>query len=220
MKAPAPRPASFEARAPRGRLRMRTTGASFTVLAMRFFASEFCGTARAKSRRAGSRKHRRKRPAVGPAAVDRARRILVTRMERSDIRERFCKLHWRPWVSLCSTQATKKEENKIREAERRQTQTKPPHHTGAAPPPRGRHAYRRSTAALTAANQRRRSAPATRFLGRGFGSFYSAVACPSPAFCTQAGRNAGRASSQSRPRTGLRAPPAGAAPAPITGRRR
>src|SRR6185312_12472887 len=38
-----------------------------------------------------------------------------------------------------------------------------------------------------------------RFLGRGFGGRYSAVTCPSPAIQSQAGRNAGRAFSRSRP---------------------
>jgi hypothetical protein len=68
-------------------------------------------------------------------------------------------------------------EEKRKEAERRQTHRQMPAPAGAgraterrlAPPVRSRGALacRRSTAALAEANQRRRSAPAMRFLGRG-----------------------------------------------------
>ena len=64
------------------------------------------------------------------------------------------------------------------------------------------------------------SAPATRFLGRGPDRRYPSSACPSPASSSQTGHNAGRAYSRSRPRTELRAPPAGTAPAPSIGRHR
>ena len=64
-------------------------------------------------------------------------------------------------------------------------------------------------------NQRHRSAPATRFLGQVVTGVYPPSACPSPASSSQTGHSAGRAYSRSRPRTELRAPSAGTAPAPI-----
>ncbi len=105
--------------------------------------SEVCGTHGVR-RRAGSR-HAEvfQDRAVGPASA-RSRLAHVARMERSVIREQ------------------EKKEIKTRQAERRQT---PPHQIRTirvrrAPKCGARCAYRRSTAALAEANQRRRSAPA------------------------------------------------------------
>src|SRR5690348_16924953 len=90
--------------------------------------------------------------------------------------------------------------NKTRQAERRQT---PPHQSAPfavrRAPCGARCAYRRSTAVLVASEPTPPLSSSPRFLGRNFGGRYSAVTYPSPAIQSQAGRNAGRAFSRSRP---------------------
>jgi len=68
---------------------------------------------------------------------------------------------------------------------------------------RGALACRRSTAALAAANQRRRSAPARASGDAAAIRRYLKRACPSPASCSQTGHGAGRAFSRSRPGTAV-----------------
>ncbi len=65
--------------------------------------------------------------------------------------------------------------------------------------PRDALACRRSTAALAAANQRRRSAPARASWDAADIRRYLKRACPSSASCSQTGHGAGRACSRSRP---------------------
>jgi hypothetical protein len=69
-------------------------------------------------------------------------------------------------ISLRSIRATKKEE-KIKEAERRETRIQRTASSDAARAERSALASRRSTTALAAATERRRSAPAPHFLGPG-----------------------------------------------------
>jgi hypothetical protein len=145
------------------------------------------------------------RPAVGPASA-RSRLAQVARMERSAIRERYCQRHCRPPDCAAlhpgyEERRKKKEErtNKTRQAERRQTPTQHPHHTGAARAQRGAlrlPAFHRGSGG---------SEPTPPFSSRRASwdlakrRWLAAPACPSPAINSQAGRNAGRALSRSRP---------------------
>jgi hypothetical protein len=69
--------------------------------------------------------------------------------------------------------------------------------------PAGALACRRSTAALAAANQRRRSAPARASWDAADIRRYLKRACPSPASSSQTGHGAGRAFCRSRPGTAV-----------------
>ena len=113
--------------------------------------------------------------------------------------------------------------------ERRQARSQRPHPAGCS----ARHArtchhartlsgalaYRRSTAALAAATERRRSAPATRFLGPAASGVTCIFAYPSPAgIAPQAGHRAGRAFfAEAARERGDKPPPAGTALAPSVG---
>ena len=113
-----------------------------------------------KRRRAFDRVTPKKKDrAVGPASA-RSRLAQVARIERSEIRERNCGLHCRPRVSLRSTHPTNKRTNKNKAGgtPADANSTSAPYGCGSAPSG-ARCAYRRSTAALAAANQRRHSAP-------------------------------------------------------------
>jgi hypothetical protein len=106
---------------------------------------------------------------------------------------------------------------KIRKAERRQTRMSNLRARNLHPSPRAVEdrgggaarvqrdalACRRSTAALAAANQRRRSAPARASWDAAHIRRYLKRACPSPASFSQTGHGAGRAFSRSRPGTAV-----------------
>ena len=81
---------------------------------------------------------------------------------------------------------------------------------------RGALVYRRSAAALTAANQRRRSAPNALPGTRLKSGRYPPPPVPVQRLASQTGRDAGRAYCQSRPGAGCVVPPAGTAPAPLS----
>jgi hypothetical protein len=107
--------------------------------------------------------------------------------------------------------------HEIRKAERRQTRRSNLRTRNLHPPPlagedrgggaarvrRDALACRRSTAALAAANQRRRSAPERASWDAAHIRRYLKRACPSPASFSQTGHGAGRAFSRSRPRTAV-----------------
>ena len=157
-------------------------------------------------------KHRRSRGAV---------RARVMQFNRRD-RESFGLLD-RPRRWQATARKRKKKEKRKRNAGRRiRSMTAPGRARRALK--RSALACRRSTAALAAATERRRSAPVTRFLGRGHEGFgrYPKPACPSPAINSQTGRNAGRASLPGAARErGDEPPPAGTALTPppgVTGR--
>ena len=117
----------------------------------------------------------------------------VARIERSEIREQQA---WMAFPGFASLNPGYNDERKLkREAERRQTRDPTVRaEAGAVRVQRDALACRRSTAALAAANERHRSAPAARFLGRGrsarprwferscaFQRALPAPSCPSPA---------------------------------------
>ena len=88
---------------------------------------------------------------------------------------------------------------KTRQAERRQT---PPHQSAPSGAARALRGALRLPAFHRGSHGSEPTPPLSsspRFLGRGFGGRYSASACPSPAIQSQAGHNAGRAFSRSRP---------------------
>src|SRR6185312_10751503 len=88
---------------------------------------------------------------------------------------------------------------KTRQAERRQT---PPHQSAPSGAARALRGALRLPAFHRGSHGSEPTPPLSsspRFLGPDFGGRYSAVTCPSPAIQSQAGRNAGRAFSRSRP---------------------
>src|SRR5581483_377491 len=88
---------------------------------------------------------------------------------------------------------------KTRQAERRQT---PPHQSAPSGAARALRGALRLPAFHRGSHGSEPTPPLSsspRFLGRGFGGRYSASIYPSPAIQSQAGRNAGRAFSRSRP---------------------
>ena len=123
-------------------------------------------------------------------------------------------LHARSRISLRSIRATKQRKKGRRNAGRRRVHC--PARNGARlaprssglrrPPLAGALACRRSTAALAAASQRRRSVPdalpGTRLRRRAL----PAPACPSPAAKPQTGHDAGRAYPRNRPRAEVTSP--------------
>ena len=93
----------------------------------------------------------------------------------------------------------------------------PPRHTGAARAKRRALTFRRSTTALAAASQRRRSVPDAlpgTWLRRGR---YPPPPVPVQRLASQTGHHAGRAFPRTRPGAEVTPPPAGTALAPPTG---
>ena len=105
------------------------------------------------------------------------------------------------------------------EAERRQTRSHEPHEPDAARAQRSALACRRSTAALTAATERHRSTPATRFLGLRRHQVLpaSGLVPVQRGVPRSTGHNAGRAYPPEPPGSGVQIPPASTAPAPPLG---
>ena len=122
---------------------------------------------------------------------------------------------WPPAVGPAPSRS--RPDHKIRKAERRQTRMSNLRTRNLHPSPRAGEdrgggvarvqrdalACRRSTAALAAANQRRRSAPARASWDAADIRRYLKRACPSPASSSQAGHGAGRAFCRGRPRAAV-----------------